>query len=192
MILGWPLPLVAIQLLVLNLITDGAPALALGLEKGDPDIMEQSPRPPNEPIINRDMRIGIAVQTVAITAAVLVAFRVGLASGSETHARTMAFATLSISELLRAYTSRSERYSILAIGVFTNKWMQWAVMTSLLILLAIIYIPFLDPVFKTTWLTLEDWAIILPLILLPSIAAEVNKWFLRRQAARRGSRTTLA
>jgi Ca2+-transporting ATPase len=183
MILGWPLPLVAIQLLVLNLITDGAPALALGLEKGDPDIMEQSPRPPGEPIINRDMRIGIAVQTVAITAAVLVAFRVGLATGSETHARTMAFATLSISELLRAYTSRSERYSVLAVGVFSNKWMQWAVVTSLLILLAIIYVPFLDPVFKTTWLTLEDWAIILPLILLPSLAAEVNKWFLRRRAA---------
>jgi Ca2+-transporting ATPase len=137
------------------------------------------------------MRIGIAVQTIAITAAVLVAFRVGLATGSETHARTMAFATLSISELLRAYTSRSERYSIFAIGAFTNKWMQWAVVTSLLILLAIIYLPFLDPVFKTTWLTLEDWAVILPLILLPSLAAEVNKWFLRRSAAQPGRRTRL-
>ena len=181
MLAGWPLPLVPIQLLVLNLITDGAPALALGMEKGDPDIMEQKPRPVNEPIVNRDMIIGIAVQTVAITAAVLTAFIIGLAAG-ETHGRTMAFATLSISELLRAYTSRSERYSLFSIGVFSNKWMQWAVLASLVILLAIIYVPFLDPIFETTFLSIEDWLIMLPLILLPSLAAEANKWVLRRMS----------
>jgi Ca2+-transporting ATPase len=186
MILGWPLPLVAIQLLVLNLITDGAPALALGMEAGDPDIMNQHPRSVNEPIINRDMLIGIAVQTVAITTAVLVAFRLGLRTG-EFHARTMAFATLSISELLRAYTSRSERYALWSLGVFSNKWMQMAVLTSLVILLAIIYVPFLDPIFQTTFLTLGDWAIMLPLILLPSVAAEVNKWVLRKMSQKEQS-----
>jgi Ca2+-transporting ATPase len=122
MLAGWPLPLLPIQLLMLNLITDGLPALALGMEKGDPDIMDQPPRPVREPIVNRDMIIGIAVQTVAISLAVLTAFQIGLEAG-EAHARTMAFATLSISELLRAYTSRSERSSLLAIGVFSNKWM---------------------------------------------------------------------
>jgi len=182
MILGWPLPLVAIQLLVLNLITDGAPALALGVEKGDPDIMDRPPRPVGEPIVNREMLIGIAVQTVAITTAVLVAFRLGLPAG-EAHGRTMAFTTLSISELLRAYTSRSERYSLLALGVFSNKWMQIAVLSSLAILLAIIYVPFLDPVFDTTFLTLADWLEMLPLILLPSVAAEINKGVLRRMGA---------
>jgi P-type Ca2+ transporter type 2C len=184
MIFGWPLPLAAIQLLVLNLITDGAPALALGVEKGDPDIMDQRPRPVNEPIINRDMVVGIIVQTVAITFAVLTAFRIGLPV-SEAHGRTMAFATLSISELLRAYTSRSERYSVFALGVFTNKWIQWAVLSSLAILLAIIYLPALDPVFATTFLRLNDWLIMLPLILLPSVAAEINKWVLRRASAKR-------
>ncbi|MEJ2209381.1 MAG: cation-translocating P-type ATPase, partial [Anaerolineae bacterium] len=182
MLAGWPLPLVPIQLLVLNLITDGAPALALGMEKGDPDIMDQRPRPVKEPIVNRDMIIGIAVQTVAITTAVLVAFLIGLEAG-ETHARTMAFATLSISELLRAYTSRSERYALWSIGVFSNKWMQWAVLASLVILLAIIYVPFLDPIFETTFLTVQDWLIMLPLIVLPSLAAEANKWVLRRLSA---------
>jgi Ca2+-transporting ATPase len=141
--------------------------------------MDQHPRPVNEPIINRDMIIGIAVQTVAITTAVLIAFRIGLAI-SESHARTMAFATLSISELLRAYTSRSERYALWSLGVFSNKWMQVAVLTSFVILLAIIYVPFLDPIFQTTFLTVRDWAIMLPLILLPSVAAEANKWVLRR------------
>jgi Ca2+-transporting ATPase len=189
MLAGWPLPLVPIQLLMLNLITDGLPALALGMEKGDPDIMDQPPRPVREPIINRDMIIGIAVQTVAISLAVLAAFQIGLQAG-EAHARTMAFATLSISELLRAYTSRSERYSLLAIGIFTNRWMQWAVLTSLAILLAIIYVPFLDPIFGTTFLTLEDWGVMLPLILVPSVAAEINKWVLRRMGEKRqGPRT---
>jgi Ca2+-transporting ATPase len=183
MLAGWPLPLVAIQLLVLNLITDGAPALALAMEKGDPDIMEQAPRRVTEPIINRDMVIGIAVQTVAISVAVLIAFRIGL-RGGEVHARTMAFATLSISELLRAYTSRSERYSVFAIGVFSNKWMQRAVLTSLAILLAIIYVPFLASIFGTTALSAEDWVVILPLILVPSVVAEINKWALRRVSDR--------
>ncbi len=184
MLAGWPLPLLPIQLLMLNLITDGLPALALGMEKGDPDIMDQPPRPVREPIINRDMIIGIAVQTVAISLAVLTAFQIGLEAG-EAHARTMAFATLSISELLRAYTSRSERYSLLAIGVFSNKWMQWAVLTSLVILLAIIYVPFLDPIFGTSFLTLEDWGVMVPLILVPSLAAEINKLVLRKVSEKR-------
>jgi magnesium-transporting ATPase (P-type) len=77
MLAGLPLPLTAIQLLVLNLITDGAPALALGLEKGEPDIMDRPPRPVEEPVINRQMVWGIAVQTIAITAATLIAFIIG-------------------------------------------------------------------------------------------------------------------
>jgi Ca2+-transporting ATPase len=184
MIAGAPLPLLPIQLLVLNLLTDGLPALALGVEKGDPDTMDQPPRPVKEPIINREMIIGIAVQTVAIATAVLIAFAIGLQDG-EAHGRTMAFATLSISELLRAFTSRSERYSLWSIGVFTNKWMQWAVLSSLVALLAIIYVPFLDPVFGTTFLTGEDWLVMLPLILVPSVAAEINKWVLRKLSERR-------
>jgi Ca2+-transporting ATPase len=183
MLVGWPLPLVPIQLLVLNLITDGAPALALGVEKGDPDIMDQKPRRVNEPIINREMVIGIAVQTVAISLVTLAAFQIGMKQ-SEAVARSMAFATLSISELLRAYTSRSERYSLWAIGVLSNKWMQLAVLTSLVILLAIIYVPALQPIFGTVSLTGEHWLVMLPLILVPSVAAEVNKWVLRKMGER--------
>jgi Ca2+-transporting ATPase len=74
------------------------------------------------------------------------------------------------------------RYSVFAIGVFSNKWMQWAVLASLAILLAIIYVPALDAVFGTTFLTLRDWLIMWPLILLPSVAAEVNKWLLRKRS----------
>jgi len=182
MIAGLPLPLTAIQLLVLNLVTDGAPALALGLEEGEPDIMDRPPRPMEEPVINRQTAWGIVIQAIAITAATMIAFVIGLRRFPDNlaAAQTMAFATLSISELFRAYTSRSERYSLFAIGPLSNKYMQWAVLASLVILLSIIYVPFLDPIFDTVPLSLSEWLVMLPLMLIPSIAAEVNKIFLRR------------
>ncbi len=183
MIAGWPVPLTPILLLVLNLVTDGLPALALGMEKGDPDNMRRPPRRPDEPVINRQMVWGIAIQTVAITAATLSAFIIGLRWFPDNlkAAQTMAFATLSISELFRAYTSRSDRHSLWTIGLFSNKWMQWAVLVSLIIVLAIIYVPFLDPVFSTTFLGLREWLVIVPLVLVPATAAEANKLLLRRR-----------
>ncbi len=176
-ILNWPLPLTAIQLLVLNLITDGAPALALGLEKAEPGIMNRPPRSPDEPIIDRTMTRGIALQSIAMTVATLGAFRLGMLRypGQLPAAQTMAFVTLSVSELLRAYTARSERHTVFGLGLFSNRTLQWAVLGSLAIILAIIYVPFLDPVFDTHSLALGDWAIMLPLMFLPSVVAEAAK-----------------
>ncbi len=158
-------------------MTDGAPALALGLEQGDPDIMDQKPRKPDEPVINKSMLIGISIQAVAITAVVLSAFLIGLNYYPDNlrYAETMAFVTLSFSELLRAYTSRSERYSIFKIGVFTNRFMQYAVISSIIILILIIYLPFLNTIFETVPLLWQTWLLLLPLILVPSIAAELTK-----------------
>ena len=185
-LVGLPSPLSAIQLLWLNLITDGAPALALGVEKGDPDIMLQKPRPPREPIINRLMWSGIAVQTVAISGITLAAFAAGLQmEGGVALASTMAFTTLSTSELLRAFTSRSERYSLFKIGVFSNRTMVIAVGASLLLLLAVVYVPFLQVAFNTVPLGWDAWQRMLPLILLPSVVAEIMKWLLRLREARR-------
>ena len=171
-------PLTAIQLLWLNLITDGAPALALGTEKGDPDIMNQPPRPPSEPIINRFMQVGITVQTVAITAVTLIAYIVGLRIYPEApeFAETMAFVTLSFSELVRAYTARSERYPLLKIGIFGNRNMNLAVISSMALLLGVIYIPILQPIFNTTALGWAQWELVLPLLLIPSVAAEFTKY----------------
>jgi len=175
---GQPPPLTPIQLLWLNLLTDGLPALALGLEKGDPDIMDQPPRPPKEPVVNQPMVRGIVVQTVAITAVVLTAFVLGLrwGNGSQKLARTMAFITLSASELMRAYTARSERYPLLKLGVFTNRVMQYAVGSSMLLLLAVVYIPFLQPFFDTVPLGLREWGAVAPLLFAPAVVAEANKW----------------
>jgi Ca2+-transporting ATPase len=197
MILSWPLPLTALQLLVLNLVTDGAPALALGLEKGAPGTMDLEPRPVNEPIVNGMMVWGTAVQTVAIAGAVLVAFFFGLnrfgywsASGTLAHealrhAQTVAFVTLSASELFRAYTARSERYPLFRIGVFGNRWMHWAVLGSLLVLLATIYIPGVNTsLFGNVPLDLCDWAAVFPLMLVPAAAAEIHKLIMLRRMQR--------
>ncbi len=172
-------PLTAIQLLWLNLVTDGAPALALANEAGDPDIMDQQPRPPKESIINKYMRGGIIVQTIAITTAVLLAYFIGLRAHPEQpeFAETMAFVTLSVSELLRAYTSRSEYFPLLKIGVFKNKWMNIGVLASLVLIFLVIYVPFLNRIFDTVPLGWAQWELILPLVLLPSVAAEVKKMF---------------
>ena len=166
MLAGLPVPLVPIQLLWLNLVTDSFPALALGTEKGDPDIMTMPPRSARTPIVDKRMIYGIAVQSAALVIAVLGAYLIGLGRYPDyltnaahlSFARTYAFATLISAELIRAYSSRSERFTIFKVGVFTNKVMVWASVLSFGLLLAVIYIPYARPIFETTFLTLKDWA----------------------------------
>jgi Ca2+-transporting ATPase len=203
---GLPSPLTVIQLLWLNLLTDGAPALALAMEKGDPAIMQRRPRPPSEPIINRSMGSGVLIQTIAQTGVVLGAFVVGLLWHLEAGAlipagmnplvyllqhnwhgvdvqtaETMAFVTLSLCELFRAYTVRSERLSIFKIGVFSNKFMQYAVGFSIFLLILVVGVPFLQPIFNTHFPGLREWGVILGLAMVPALAEEITKFILRRK-----------
>jgi Ca2+-transporting ATPase len=180
---GLPLPLRPIQILWVNLLTDGLPALALGIERGDPDIMQRPPRPAKEPIINAPMRWGIALQAVAVTFATLSAFVIGLRwfSGHLESAQTMAFVALNMVELVVAYSFRSERHSALSIGLFSNRSMVWATLSSLLLLFAVIYVPLLDPIFYTTFLGLREWLVLAPLIFVPFVTAELTKLILRRR-----------
>jgi len=175
-------PLTAIQLLWLNLVTDGAPALALAAEKGDPDVMDRKPRPKNEPIINRFMQIGIVIQTIAITSVTLAAYLLGLKLHpfQPEYAEAMAFATLTLSELGRALTARSEYYPIWKIGIFSNRYMNLAILSSVALILGVIYIPFFNPIFNTIPLGWRQWEILLPLLLIPSVVAELVKWFYQR------------
>ncbi len=205
---GLPSPLTVIQLLWLNLITDGAPALALAMEKGDPDIMDRKPRPKDEAIINSSMRTGIIIQTITQTSAVLTAFALGLLwelsilghglpQGSnplvylinfDWHsvnlenvrtAETMAFMTLSLCELFRAYTVRSEKVSLFRIGVFSNKWMQLAVGSSILLLLLVCTVPFLQGIFNTHFMSLREWVVVLSLACVPALSEELTKLIFR-------------
>ncbi|MSP13717.1 MAG: cation-translocating P-type ATPase [Chloroflexi bacterium] len=176
---GFPL-LHPIQLLWLNLVTDGLPAVALGVETGDPDIMTRPPRPVREPIINRRMWILIGIQAIVDASATLGVYGMALMAGEPAIvAETMAFTTLVCAELVRAYTSRSEFHSVFTIGVFKNRFMVLATGISLLLLLVVMYVPFLQPLFYTFPLSLRDWLKILPFIFLPAVGAEVAKLVLR-------------
>jgi P-type Ca2+ transporter type 2C len=215
-IFGLPSPLTAIQLLWLNMVTDGAPALALAKEKGDPDVMERPPRPKTEPIIHGPMRLGIVIQTIAQTGATLAAFALGLIwylqetnaipagvnpvlflfrhnwTGVDAQtAETMAFVTLSLCELFRAFTCRSERLSLFRIGLFSNPWLVGAVLLSVVMLIVTVLVPFLNPIFNTNPLSLTEWGVVIGLALVPAVSEEVTKWFLRRRGwigKRRGLR----
>ncbi len=201
-IAGLPTPLTAIQLLWLNLLTDGAPALALAMEKGDPDIMQRKPRPTNEPIINKSMGSGIILQTITQAGATLGAFSVGLLWHLQQNlpaganpliyllkynwrgvdvqtAETMAFVTLSLCELFRAYTVRSERLSIFKIGVFSNRYMQYAVGFSIFLLILVTGLPFLQPIFNTHFMSLTEWSIVVGLALIPAFSEEIFKAYVR-------------
>jgi Ca2+-transporting ATPase len=204
---GLPAPLTAIQLLWLNLLTDGAPALALAMEKGDPDVMQQPPRPVSEPIVNASMRLGILIQTLTQTGATLGAFAMGLLwhlgesaalpagvnplvgllqydwRGVDVQtAETMAFVTLSLCELFRAYTVRSETQSIFRIGLFSNRYMQYAVLISIILLLLVVSVPFLQPIFNTHFMSAREWAVVVSLALIPAVSEELTKAYLRFRA----------
>lgn len=199
-----PSPLTAIQLLWLNMVTDGAPALALAREKGDPFVMNQPPRPKSEPIIYGPMRRGILIQAVAQTAATLGAFFTGLVwhlqmtksipdgvnplvflfrydwTGVQIHtAQTMAFVTLSLCELFRAFTVRSERLSILETGFFSNIYLVWAVIVSTLLLILTVVVPVLNPIFNTQPLSVAQWQLVIALAIIPAIVEEITKRLVR-------------
>jgi len=95
-------------------------------------------------------------------------------------AETMAFVTLSLAELFRAYTVRSERASLFSIGVFSNKYMQYAVGASIALVLIVCAVPFLQPIFNTHFLTAREWGVVVGLALMPAVAEEITKFFLRR------------
>ena len=187
MVLGLPIPLLPVQLLWLNLVSDGAPALALGLETGDQDTMTHPPRSPHEHVINRDMATGIAVVGLVDTVAIIGVFYLALQRYPDQliAAQTIAFVSLCCSELIRAFAARSECRSMFSIGVFSNRWMVWAVGVSLLLVLMAVYLPLLHPVFDTVPLGVGDWVLMAPFFLASPLAMELVKCHFRRRKARR-------
>ena len=177
-----PVPLLPIQLLWLNLVTDSFPALALGMEKGDPDIMKISPRNPKEPILNKSMLIGIILQSIAVGGASLLAYKWGLATypGDIDKARTITFAALIIAELLRAYSSRSQRHTLFKIGFFTNRTLVYGTLFSFILLLVVLYVPFIQPIFNTFSLGAKDWLAILEYAFIPLIVGELSKLIIKK------------
>ena len=176
-LMGLPSPLTPIQLLWLNLVTDAFPALALGVEPAEPGLMEEPPRDPRESIISGDVRTNLISQSIFITIAVLASYIIGLKwifPDSIEGAHTMVFATLITSELLRAFSVRSTKYTLKELGFTSNPHLIKAVILSFALLLVVMYVPVLRDLFEVVSFT-REWIPVLALALIPLVFGEVAK-----------------
>lgn len=179
-IIGWPLPLAALQILWLNIVTDVFPALALALEPSAPNVMKQKPRDPQERLLNPTFAGMIAWQGVLLAAVTLVAFGIGMSwYGDEgaglSHAVTIAFMTLALAQVFHAFNARSQMDTTFNKRLFTNRWLWGAVVVCVLLQLAAVYVPFLQTVLGTVPLNFSDWGLVLGLALLPIVIVELVK-----------------
>jgi Ca2+-transporting ATPase len=174
---GLPVPLLPIQILWVNLVTDGLPALALGVDPADPAIMTRPPRNPREPVVTKPRALLMLGQGSFIAFCSLAAFAFVLFVERESmeRARTAAFIVLSTSQLFHSFNCRSMTRSLFSIGVFTNLKLILAVIVSFLLQMAAVYVPFLQQVFKTKPLGPVDWLLIIGISSLPLWAMETWK-----------------
>nr|WP_304519471.1 calcium-translocating P-type ATPase, SERCA-type [Clostridium estertheticum] len=155
-------PLLPIQILFVNLVTDGLPAIALGVDPADTDIMLEKPRGKNESVFSRGLTEKIIIRGCLIGVCTILSFIGGKYYGMSIEAcRTLALGTLVLSQLIHVFECRSEKHSLFEINPFTNMYLLGAVSISVIMLLSIVYIPFLQSVFHTIPLNLGQWLIVL-------------------------------
>jgi Ca2+-transporting ATPase len=188
--MGMPLPLVAIQILMVNLTTDGLPALALGVDPKAPDIMRRPPRSPEEGVFTRSVNVLLGVISIYIFLTLVAVFAYyfywnpgGHDGYQETlnHAQTMVFIGFVLFEMVNAFNCRHDYHSLFTVGFFRNRFLVAAVVLSLLIIFTVVQWPPLSDLFHTVPLSLQDWllAAALSLPLIPVV--EMAKWVLRRR-----------
>lgn len=181
-VIGMPEPLLPIHILWVNLVTDSLPALALGMEPAEKGVMDQPPRNPNEGVFGSGLGLKISLQGVLIGAVTLFAYFYGLLYGGEaTHeaaieaGRSMAFFTLSLSQLVHSFNTRYEKKSVFANGMFKNKYLNSAVLVSLIIQFGVLLTPAIRNIFKVRILTLTEAAVVVLCSIAPLIVVEISK-----------------
>ncbi len=190
-LLNWPVPLIATQILWINLITDSLPAIALGIDPGDPDVMLQKPRNPKESFFAHGAGIRAVIGGVLIGIFTLAAFYYGLwehgyqlgagtiSKDALIYARTMAFVVLAASQLFYSLSMRNQDKSILEIGLFSNMYLVGSIIIGILLQLVVISIPVLANAFGVHNLSFKDWLIVIGFALIPLIVNEIIKVFSR-------------
>lgn len=191
-LMGFSAPLLPVQILWLNLVTDGAPAIALAVELAEPGIMEEGPRDKLEPLLEKVMITGICIQTVLLTGVVLFTYvfmyrwNLGTWDGQPgadmdlfqltvKKARSATIFVIVFAELMRAYTSRSLRQSVFTVGLCTNKWMQYSVGIAVALTLLLFNLPVVQDVFGVVRLTGEEWAFVAGMSFVCVICDEITK-----------------
>ncbi len=182
-LLGMPLPLLPLQILWMNLVTDGLPALALGMEPAEPGVMERPPNPASANIFDRGMVTRLLWMGVLMA---VISLGIGYfywMAGNPAW-QTMTFTTLTLSQMAAALASRTEKTSLRQIGIFSNAPMVRAILITFLLQLAVVYLPFFQGILNTNSLSARDLAIGIGVSLLVLVIAEVVKWFERRLKGR--------
>lgn len=180
MLLGLPLPLSVTQILYINLATDGLPALALSVDPPEKDLLRPPPRNPHTGIFTRPVVILMAVGGCWLAAVSLTFFVLALQNGiTLQEAMAMTFVLIVLIEFFKAYNFRSDRQSVFR-RPFANRWLNLAVAWELLLLAAIVYVPFFHPLFGSFALTLKDLGLIVLLASKVVPVLETAKWMARR------------
>ncbi len=177
--LGFPLPLIAIMILWINLVTDGLPALALSVDPSDPNIMERKPRNPKEKIISNPIIIRMLIVGFIMMIGTLTIFKLYNPEINLAYAQTIAFCTLMLYQMFNVLNCRSEFKSLFKIGVFTNIKLWGAILLSVLMQLLVIYTP-LSGFFKTVPLTMMDWIYVILVSSTVLIIVEAYKFAVSR------------
>jgi Ca2+-transporting ATPase len=190
-LVGMPVPLLATQLLWINLITDSLPAIALGMDSGNPDVMQEKPRSANENFFSHGAGKKIIIVGTLIGLLTIFAFwlgyrRMGLSPFAaqipeeiHAYARTMAFLTIIACQMIFSLSFKHDTLSLFQTGLFKNKYLIGAIVLGFGLQLLVIYIPFMQESFKLQAVGLEEWAIILGLGAVPWVYSELDKWFIR-------------
>ncbi|AZO95198.1 calcium-translocating P-type ATPase, SERCA-type [Halocella sp. SP3-1] len=182
-LMGLPIPLLPIQILWVNLVTDGLPALALGMDNDSDDVMEKPPRDPEESILAGGMVAHLVSQGSLIGISTMTAFLIAIYHlGVDLNtARTMAFSTLVFSQLFFVFSCRSEDYAFWQLSPFSNIYLLGAVLLSSIMQLGVIYSPFLSRFFKTSILNIEQWIIVLILSSWSTIVIDLIRGIFRKK-----------
>ena len=188
-----PTPLVATQLLWINLVTDTLPAISLGLDPGNDDVMEENPRPVSESFFAKGAGIRAIIAGSLIGIFTLIAFIIGLIEKDITtisamrsasneallHARTMSFIVLTVSQLFYAYTMRVDNMSTFKIGIFKNKYLNISVIIGIVLQISLINISGIAKIFSVQSLSITDWDIVIIFALIPFLINELIKTFIK-------------
>ncbi len=169
-----PVPFAPVHLLFMNLLTDSLPAIAIGMEPAEADLLSKKPRDPKESILNKEFMIQLLLQGGLIAIGTMTAFHIGLNAGDAALASTMAFATLTMARLFHGFNCRSE-HSIFRIGFKSNMASVGAFAAGILFLLLVLFVPFLSRLFEVSALTVGQIATIVVLAVIPTVVIQLVK-----------------
>jgi Ca2+-transporting ATPase len=180
---GLPLIFTPVQILWVNLVTDGVLDITIAMEPKEQDVMNEPPRKIDAQIINKEILLNTIFVAAIMAAGTLLMFNYGYQAQGIIYARTMAFVTLALFQVFNAFNVRSRTRSVFSMGLFTNKYLNIAIPVSVLLLLSTVYVPFMQNVMQTSPLLLKEWSMIVPIASSILFMEEIRKaWQANRKA----------